>query len=357
MYKIGTMGTFTTLPELAMAIYEGDTDRVEALLGQGGDVDAELELSKHTSLTPLDLALILGQRAVVELLVTRGAELNARDNPAMLKAVRYGNAELVRYLHAQGARLDGRNRVKSNAYDEAYYGNKKNLPLLHELGLDIKVHAGGVLRKAVAARDRKTVDYLLEQGVDINYHAADMIYPYEPTSLTVAARNNDLAMVRYLIERGADVTAQEKDGERAYTIAVSQRNEAMAAYLKALEPEDFHSLSNRLHALRSYKLPQPLLDYLSEGARRIELPANEPGVGYVELFQLTDTVEMKLGRTKLLRLSAELDVYSHLLLVWHPAKRRLGLADIEHREYIELAAADAFLADPGGMLARHLEEM
>ena len=58
----------------------------------------------------------------------------------------------------------------------------------------------------------KTVQYLLNEGVDINYNEPDMVYPYKATPLTVAARQNSMRMVKYLVEQGADVTLQEKDG-------------------------------------------------------------------------------------------------------------------------------------------------
>ena len=57
-----------------------------------------------------------------------------------LRAVRYCEETIVRYLVEQGARLDGCNQVGSGAYSQAYYGNKRNIPLIHELGLDIKLH-------------------------------------------------------------------------------------------------------------------------------------------------------------------------------------------------------------------------
>lgn len=49
-----------------------------------------------------------------------------------------------------------------------YYGNKKNIPLIHELGLDIREYGGAVLRRAVSERSRRLVAYMLDQGVD-NY--------------------------------------------------------------------------------------------------------------------------------------------------------------------------------------------
>lgn len=351
MFKIGNQGSFETLPDHARAIYEGDTDAVEEFIKQGMDLEEEIVLSKYIALTPLDLALICNQPEVVKLLVEYGVNLNVKNNPAILKAVRYCGEEMVRYLYQQGAKLNGLNRVKSSAYDEAYYGNKKNINVLNELGLDIREYGGKTLRKAVADHDMKTIQYLLVKGVDVNYNEPDMVYPYKATPLTVAARLNNMKMVRYLVDQGADVTIQEKDGERAYTIAVSQKNEEMAEYLKGHEPLNFHDMSNKLHALKSYKLPQQLIDFLTVGIRRIDLPDNESGIRYIEFFHLIDTVEMKMGRQKLLRISSNVDQYSHILIVWNPSKKMIGYADIEHQEHGTIATFEEFLAEPGKQIA------
>ncbi|WP_342551578.1 ankyrin repeat domain-containing protein [Paenibacillus sp. FSL R7-0652] len=355
MYKIGNQGTFKTLPDEALAIYQGNTEGVEACLEHGMDLEEKIVLSRHTELSPLHLALICNQPKVVRLLVERGAALNAKENPAILYAVRYCGADVIRYLHEQGARLEGVNHVKSNAYDEAYNGNKKNIKVLHELGLDIRKYGGGTLRKAVSDYDMKTVQYLLQEGVDINYNEPDMVYPYKATPLTTAARQNNMRMVQYLVEQGADVTIQEKDGERAYTIAVSQKNTEMAAYLKAHEPEQFHNRSNKLHALKSYKLPASVIQFLTEGPHRIELPEHPAGVRHIEFFSLTDTVEMKMGRQKLLRLSSDLDQYSHILIVWNPSRKMIGYADIEHQEHGTLCTFEQFLAAPAVYVKQILE--
>ncbi|KOY16354.1 ankyrin repeat domain-containing protein [Paenibacillus xylanivorans] len=350
MFKIGNQGTFETLPDHAMAIYKGDVIAVEEFIREGMDLEKEISLSKYIALTPLDIALITNQQAVVKLLVEYGVNLNVKDNPAILRAVRYGGEEIVRYLHQKGAKLNGLSKVKSSAYDEAYYGNKKNMAVVKELGLDIRKYGGKTLRRAVSDHDLQTIQYLLDEGVHINYNEPDMVYPYKATPLTVAARNNNMKMVQFLVEQGADVTIQEKDGERAYTIAISQKNEEMAEYLKSHEPQDFHNLSNKLHLLKSYKLPDELIRFLTEGLRRIDLPKNPSGVGYIEFFHLIDTVEMKLGRQKLLRISSDLEQYSHILIVWNPSKKMIGYADIEHQEHGTISTFEAFMADPASYM-------
>lgn len=321
MIRLKDIGKFEELPQMAMHIYNGNIPELEAAIRAGWDIEEGIVLSQYTTLTPLALALISERMDVIKLLVQHGVNLNVKNNPAFLLAVRYCKEDIVRYIAAQGAKLDKLNQVKSGAYSQAYYGNKNNIPLIHELGLDIKQHGGAVLRKAVSDHDLKTVAYLLDHGVDINYNNSDMVYPYQATPLTVATRMGNQAMVQYLIERGADVTLAEKDGDRPYTIAVSNKNTALADFLKSLEPAEFHDIENKKFELRKYKLSDELVSFLTGKNLRLELTQNEYEIRYIDFFTLTDTIEIKIGRQKLLRLSADIDNYSDLLLMWNPKKK------------------------------------
>ena len=70
------------------------------------------------------------------------------------------------------------------------------------------------------------------KGADINYHKPDMVFPNAPTAVTEAARHKNLPMVRWLIEQGADITIADKYGDRPYTVAVQNKNQELADYLK-----------------------------------------------------------------------------------------------------------------------------
>ena len=52
-------------------------------------------------------------------------------------------------------------------------------------------------------------------------------------------------MVRWLVEQGANITLVDKYGDRPYSVAVQNKNQEMADYLKALEPEDRHNEQKR----------------------------------------------------------------------------------------------------------------
>ncbi|MEK8130103.1 ankyrin repeat domain-containing protein [Paenibacillus filicis] len=356
MIVLKDIGRFKELPECGMHIYEGNISALHAAIESGWDIEEGIVLSKYITVSPLDLALISQQMDVVKLLVEHGVNLNVRHNPAFLRAVRYCKEDIVRYIAAQGAEMDKLNQTGSGAYSQAYYGNKNNIPLIHALGLDIKPHGGAVLRQAVSDHDYKTLTYLLDQGVDINYNQPDMVYPYRATPLTVAARIGAMGMVKFLIEHGADVTLAEKDGERPYTIAVSNKHTVLADYLRSLEPVDFHNLANKKVELKRYKLTDELVSFLTEDNLRLELEQNEYEIGYIDFFTLTDTIEMKVGRQKLLRLSADIHNYSGLQLVWNPKKKGLiGCYDMEHQVYADLCCFTEFLAQPELHLIKFLE--
>lgn len=135
MIKLQDIGTFHQLPELAMYIYKGDISALQHALNNGWNIEEAISLSKHISLSPLDLALISQQFDVVKLLVAHNVNLNVEKNPAFLKAVRYCREKIVRYVVEHGAKLDGDNQVGSGAYSQAYYGNKKISRLFTSLGL------------------------------------------------------------------------------------------------------------------------------------------------------------------------------------------------------------------------------
>lgn len=356
MIVLKDIGRFEELPEIGMHIYKGNIQALQAAIAAGWDIEEGIVLSKYTTLSPLDLALISQRLDVVKLLVEHGVNLNVHHNPAFLRAVRYCKENIVRYIAAQGAKMDMLNRVGSGAYSEAYYGNKNNILLIHELGLDIKRHGGDVLRTAVSNHDLKTITYLLDHGVDINYNQPDMVYSYQATPLTVATSMGFSDIVKYLIERGADVTLAEKGGERPYTIAVTNKDTELADYLKSLEPAEFHDVANKKYELKKYKLTGDLISFLTGDKLRLELAQNEYEIGYIDFFTLTDTIEMKVGRQKLLRLSADIDNYSHLQLVWNPKKKGLvGCYDIEHQEYADMCSFTEFIAQPETYLIKFME--
>ena len=159
--------------------------------------------------------------------------------------------------------------------------------------------------------------------------------------------------------QGADITIPDKYGDRPYTVAVQNKNQEMAAYLKALEPEGWHNEQEKVRQLMPYKLPAKLVEYLKTGPLRLEFPEREL-VKWAELYPYMDVQEMTWKRKKLLSLMAKMDNYSDYLLLWSPRDKKLWYLDIEHEEFHPLARWEEFIADPGkylnGMIEGEFEE-
>ena len=200
---------------------------------------------------------------------------------------------------------------------------------------------------------------LLEKGADIDYHKPDMVFPYASTPVTEAARSNDFDMVRWLVENGADIKIADKYGDRPYTIAVQNKNQEMADYLKALEPEEWHNEQEKIRQLKPYKLPVQLTEYLKKGPLRLEFPEQEL-VKWAELYSYMDLQEMKWQRKKYLSLMVQMDNYSDYMLLWNAKDKKIWYLDIEHEEFHPLASWDEFIATPGtylnGMIEGEFEE-
>ena len=251
-------------------------------------------------------------------------------------------------------------KQKERAFQEVRWGQRaENIQVLEQAGITVDKFGGEAFRAAVSEGNTKLARLLLEKGADINYHKPDMVFPNAPTAVTEAARHKNLPMVRWLIEQGADITIADKYGDRPYTVAVQNKNQELADYLKALEPEEWHNEQEKIRQLMPYKLPAKLVEYLKTGPLRLEFP-DQKWVKWAELYSFMDVQEMTWKRKKLLSLMVQMDNYSDYLLLWSPRDKKLWYLDIEHEEFHPLAKWDDFIADPGrylnGMIEGEFEE-
>ena len=245
--------------------------------------------------------------------------------------------------------------LPDQSFEEVRWGNRpENIPVLERIGITVAEFGGDAFRSAVSDGNRELAQLLLEKGADIDYHKPDMVFPYASTPVTEAARSNDFDMVRWLVENGADIKIADKYGDRPYTIAVQNKNQEMADYLKALEPEEWHNEQEKIRQLKPYKLPVQLTEYLKKGPLRLEFPEQEL-VKWVELYSYMDIQEMKWQRKKYLSLMVQMDNYSDYMLLWNAKDKKIWYLDIEHEEFHPLASWDEFIANPGTYLNGMIE--
>ena len=352
MIQLKDLGTFESVPHIVTDIVTGNIRALENALTNGWDINQPIQIGKYGEYTPLQLALVMECLPSVQWLVEHGVNLNDKENPSFLLAVRYGNKELIDYVVAHGANIHVLNSVDVDAFQAAIYGKKyENLQIIHDVGHTVQKYGGKAFRNAITDKNYEVLDFFIHNGVDINYNKPDSVYPFKPTPLCVAARYVDLQMCKYFVEHGADVTITEKDGMRPYSIAVEKGDMEMAEYFKILEPPEFHDIQNKMDQLKPFKLPKALVSFLEGDTLYFELPDSD--FISIEFLPLIDTVPFKMGRRKLLRLSKELGEYNDWQIVWDPKSKKIGCYDTEHQELRELCKFDEFMAD----ISVHLETL
>ena len=354
MIKLKDIGDFETIPEIINDIINENISKLDEHLAKGWDIDKIISISEYIDLSPLDCELIQGCFKSVKWLVEHGVNLNMKDNPSFLTAVRYCDEKIIQYLVSHGAKVNVTNNVKSEAFMEAIYGEHyEYLQLIHDLGHTVEKYGGKAFREAVSDRNYDVLNFFIKNGVDINYNEADMVYPFKPTPLCVAARYVDLDMCKFLVENGADVTLTEKDGMRPYSIALEKGDIEMAEYFKSLEPVEYHSLQNKLDELKPFKLPKNLIEFLQGEKLHFEL--NDCDFRWIEFFSLMDTIPMKVGRQKLLRISKIAGDYEHIYIVWNPKTKKIAFYDIEHKELKDITDFIDFINNVSSYMQKIIE--
>jgi cytohesin len=217
---------------------KGDVAEVKRLLEQDPKLVNLVESAKSGGVTPLHHAAKKGHKAVVELLLASGADIDARGSygTALELAVFNSHRDVAKLLLDKGARLDiftasglgkkdeverllraDKTLIKAADPDgrtalhwAAYTGQKAVAELLLAKGAKLDPQAtnscwgltGTPLHYAAYTGRKEVAELLLAHGADVN--ARD---DCEQTPLHVAAYNNKLGVAEVLIAHEADVNA------------------------------------------------------------------------------------------------------------------------------------------------------
>jgi uncharacterized protein len=347
MARYRLFGDRVVLTEDAKLIVAEDLETLARRVEEGWDINALMQVSAYTRELPINIALIENKMRVADFLLERGADLNVKDAPAIVSAARNCTAETLRRLAAHGAKIDARDNVGKNAYNAALYSGRYDLlPVISELGLKAEADGGCAFRQAVHNRQYRAIEFFIAQGIDVNLHAPNQVFPHNPTALAVAAANGDLPMVKLLVEHGANVLLTDAYGYRPYHEAAKHGHAEVQAYLKNLEPAELHDEELRAKALAGEGLPAALIELLRSDDRRMEL--GDSNIGGVRFHPVTDVPEINWQGRRFFNLLAKADNNgAEGLLVWSPADGKLACADFEHGEFHVLSTWEEFIAEPG----------
>ena len=177
--------------ELHDAVRADDAQAVLKLL----DADADLEESDYMLGTPLHIAVSEGRAGMIELLVDRGADIEAKSELQGMRslhlAAQLGELQIVETLLKQGADVNS-----GTDADET------------------------VLHLATKAGNLTLIRLLIDRGAKINAKENSRDF----TPLMIASLRGDLETTKLLIESGADIEATSNSGRTAFYLATAEES-------------------------------------------------------------------------------------------------------------------------------------
>ena len=158
--------------------------------------------------------------------LSTGANINVRTNnnsTPLIYASESGHLEIVKYLVERGADLTLTDNNGNTALDRARANNKP--AVVEYLSSFFKNN----LYASVQKGDLNGVKLALENGANINQRSGD----YNSTPLMEASYYGHLEVVKFLVEKGADITAADDDGDTVFFYAQWGEHYPVIDYLRS----------------------------------------------------------------------------------------------------------------------------
>ncbi|KAM0264307.1 hypothetical protein ACHAQJ_000797 [Trichoderma viride] len=218
-------------------------DAVEALLEQypcstcdedvTDDPEHEQDLPIYRDHAYFPWAILNGHQAVIQLLVEKGADINAKDSfgrTALFIAARKCRYAIARLLIEKGADINAKDDEGRTAlWAAAIYKHEAIIELFIEKGADINAkdnQAQTVLWVTSTFKHRAIIELLAAKGADMNAKDNN-----GQTALFEASRHGEHDIMKLLIQKGADINAKDNNGRTALWIASKCGHKAVIGLL------------------------------------------------------------------------------------------------------------------------------
>ncbi|XP_048241858.1 ankyrin repeat and sterile alpha motif domain-containing protein 1B-like [Haliotis rufescens] len=232
--------------ELSDACHNGDLSAVRRILSEGR---ADINCRKVNGWTPVMRASATGHRDVVDLLMSKGADLSVMDRAAcniLHVACWNGQVEVVKFVLSQGmVNINCRGWKKMTpVMMTAHFGRREVMKLLVGEGADVSLvdsKGDNILHLACLTGRMKVVKYVLSQGL-VNIDARGW---RKQTAVMRAAWNRHREVVKLLVSKGADVTLVDSKGENILHLACWKGQVEVVKYILSLNMVDINARNYR----------------------------------------------------------------------------------------------------------------
>jgi ankyrin repeat protein/L-ascorbate metabolism protein UlaG (beta-lactamase superfamily) len=226
------MAATATAGEIHQAIEAGDLSRVQALVRADAKVVAQPADNRDRSL-PLHIAATAGQLEIIEYLIANGAVVDGHDRdestPLMVACLR-GQVAAAQLLLKHGAIVGQADLNGATPVSFAMAsGNMKVIQLLLKAGVDLATQSptnGTYMHPAAAVGNVEILEFLRSSGV-----AVDTANDRGATPLISAAARGQTDAVRWLLAHGADAKHVDTNGADALAQCSFRGNGATAELL------------------------------------------------------------------------------------------------------------------------------
>lgn len=210
--------------ELILAAKSGRVSIAEEILEKSPDL---ISVKDHDGYSLLDLAAWGRRGNMARFLVAKGIEVNSKNRniTPLHRAARNGSLEITELLISNGADVNAKGEdgktplfnavILRPPYDSA---QKSILNLLAEHGADLTVRDDDGRTPLHHAADYNSTcgaDFLISRGVDINARDKHCLTP-----LHMASRNGYIKMANLLLSKGAEINATDNIGWTPLSYAI-----------------------------------------------------------------------------------------------------------------------------------------